>query len=94
MQVIVSHAEDKWRYWLKLEGRRVFSGKTREIAPIDLRKIKWSPSSLKKVQKTQAGLYDKLVRAKTELERHFLVDDSERMAGERSPLTLAWSDLD
>ena len=94
MQVIVSHAEDNWRYWLKLEGHRVFSGKTRETAPIDLRKIKWRPSSLKKIQKVQGGLYDKLVRAKFELERHFLNEGGERLVGESAPLTLAWSDLD
>ena len=103
MKVIVSHAEDNWRYWLKLEGQRVFSGKTREAAPIDLRKIKWSPASLKQIQKVQAGLYEKLIRAKFELERHLTAEDDERARDEAAtggsarggaPFSLAWSDAD
>ncbi|OGC82748.1 MAG: hypothetical protein A2788_02495 [Candidatus Abawacabacteria bacterium RIFCSPHIGHO2_01_FULL_46_8] len=67
MRVIVSHAEDSWRYWLKLEDQRIFSSKTREEEPIDLRRIKWTPSSLHKIQRFHTGLYEKLVKAKSEL---------------------------
>lgn len=70
MRVIVSQTENRWRYWLKLEDQQIFSSKTPENEPLDLRKIKWIHSSVKKIQKTHNGLYEKLVEARRELDGH------------------------